>query len=270
MAVHSKYLYQLRQSIAYSLDDCVTGTAEANSTNSTLICSYLIRGNGFYDGWDLHIYAGTNQGQTREVTDSRESGTTLLVAPVFSNALTNNSQFELHKMFTTAQYNDAINRAIEMGKDDYLLDLREESATLTSDTYEYNCVSNFRYISALWLEDATDANTYYSTGYIDPRHYGIARGATPLLKFDEVGYPIGANLTGKKLRIVGQSVQSALSNNTDTCKMPPEFIIQQSRAILLFNKGKDAEAQRAQQRADVERKLMKVPLYAHSKAVNEV
>ncbi len=268
MAVHSKTQAELRQSIAYGLDDCVVGTCEAGSSNTLAVCSYLLRGDKHYNGWDFHVYGGVNVGLTREITDGWNANTTIQVAPALTSALTTNSTFELHKMFTTTQYNDAINRAIEAAKDEYLLDKYDDTTTLVTDTFEYNIPSGFRFINALYVEDKTDADKYYDSGYIDDRHWTILHGSTNKLRFYDT-HPIGTDTNGQSLRIVGQTIQSILSNDADTCKMPPEFIIWQARAILLANKGKDTEADKAQRIADRERRMMRVPLYAFAKAVDE-
>ncbi len=271
MGVYSKYLYQLVQSVAYSLDDCRTVTAEANSTNTKFICSYLTEGDDFFNGWDLHIFAGTNAGTTRKVSDFYEQ--TAVVKPAFTSSLAINSQGEFHRMFTYAQYVDAINRAVEMGRNAYLLDKKDETVTLTTDVYEYSIPSGFRYICNIWLEDINDADTYYDSGWINPNHYEVMPYNTTVnkLKFHDNTYPIGGTMNTQKLRIVGLSTQPVLSNDSDVCELPPEFVIQQARASLLDTiDGKQALADRAQAKANEMRRQMVTSVPALAKTVFEV
>lgn len=248
-----------------------TFTAQTGSSNSLAVCSHLVEANDYWNGWDFHVFAGSGVGQSQIVNDFYNANTTAKFSPVLTTALTTNSEFELHKKFTTTQYNDAINRSIEMGKDEYLFDKNDETATLTDDTYEYSIPSGFRYISGIWKEDITDDDTYYPQGFIEGRHWDILRGSTPKLKFSSSTYQIGSSDTDQKLRIVGQSVQASLSNDDDVCAIPPEFIIQQARALLLDQiDGKEKPAKVAQDKADIERRLMRVLPHPSSKSVYEI
>ena len=272
MGVYSKYLYQLAQSVAYSLDDCRVVTAEANSTNTKFICSYLTEANDHFNGWDLRIFVGTNAGQTRKVSDFFNANTTVLVAPAFTSALATNSQGEFHRLFSYEQYKDAINRAIEMAKNDYLVDKIDETVALVTDTYEYTIPSGFRYICGIWLEDNVDANTYYDSGFLDPNHYTVVpyNSTANKLKFHDNSYPIGASINTRNLRIIGLATQNVLSNDSDVCELPPEYVIQQARALLLYTRDdKQTTADRAQARAEQERRHMVTSIPALAKTVFE-
>jgi len=268
MGIYSKALYELIQSIAYSLDDCRVGTCETNSNTTHAICSYLREGADHYNGWDFHIYSGVAVGQTREVYDFDATNTTIIVAPAFANSLTTNSQFELHKMFKWNQYKDAVNRSIEMGKKQYTLEKIDETVDLETDVYEYSIPSGFKYITGIWLEDVTNALKYYQGGWIDPNHYSVIPGS--LLKFHDDTFGIGASENGLHLRIMGYSTQAGLTNDADTCEIPPEFIIEQAKALLLDTMvGKESQADRAQTKADKIQKRMSIPLPPGAKMVYE-
>lgn len=275
MTIYSKYQYELRQSIAYALDDLgrrQTFTAQSGSSNSLCVCNYLADANDTWNGWDFHVFAGSGVGQSQEVSDFYNSNTTIAFSPNLTTALTTNSQFELHKRFSTDQYNDAINRAIAMVKDEYFLDQTDETTTFATDTYEYSIPSGFKYIYNIYIEDSTDANTYYESGLIDYRHWWIYPASTPKIKFSENTYPIGSGINGQKMRIVGLTSQSALSSDSSNCYIPPEYVIQQAKALLLEEHGTDLDlkrADRAQARANDERKRMRRILPVHTKAVEE-
>src|SRR4030042_1845340 len=268
MGIYSKALYELIQSVAYSLDDCRVGTAETNSNTVNLVCSYLKEGADHYNGWDCHIYSGTAVGQTREVSDFDATNTIIVVAPAFANALTTNSKFELHKMFKWEQYKDAVNRSIEVGKKQYTLEKIDETVDLETDVYEYSIPLGFKYITGIWLEDKNTADTWYQGGWIDPNHYSVIPGS--LLKFHDDTFGIDASKNGLLLRIMGYSMQASLTNDADTCEIPPEFIIEQAKALLLDTiVGKESQADRAQAKAEAIRRRMSIPLPPMAKAVYE-
>ncbi len=171
-------------------------------------------------------------------------------------------------MFNWNQYKDAVNRSIEIGKRQYTLEKIDETVDLENDVYEYAIPSGFKYITGIWLEDKTDANTYYQEGWIDPLHYSTIPGQE--IKFHENTFGIGTSEANLHLRIMGYSMQASLSNDSDTCEMPPEFIIEQSKALLLDTiPGKESQADRAQVKAEAIRRRMSIPLPPGTKAVYE-
>ncbi len=262
MAVYNRALYQLRQSVALGLDDCVICKVDANATTSTCANATLLKADDYYKGWDLRFYLGTHKDVTREVTDFVKSTGMVTFAPVVTNATDTTDYFELHRRFSTNQYNDAINRAIEIGKDEYLLDKKDESLTFTTDTYEYAVPSGFRYISQIYREDLTTASLYPTENLIDSRQWWVipVNSTNALIKFDNNKYPIGASFNGFNMRIIGQQLQSNLTNDADTCALPSEFVIQYARALLLSQeKDSGAMAERAVVMAEKERKRMVIP-----------
>lgn len=232
MGVFSKTLYQLRQSLAITFDDNIMGRVESGNT-TTFVCSYLLRGDDYYNGWDCHFYVGTHKDTSREVYDWVNSTKTITISPEVTASCDTTDYFELHKKFTTAQYNDVINRAIEIAKPHYLLDKILETTELAEDTYEYNVPSGFYYIKDIYLEDDTDAGIFYDVDKIDGRAWYIVPGTTPKIHFNKTYFDIGTDRDGLKLRIVGQQLESTLTLDADTCEVPPEYIIQQARVLLL-------------------------------------
>lgn len=262
MAVYSKTLYQLRQSVAYSFDDCIVAQVTSNGTTTTVISTSLTKGDDYYNGYDCHFYLGTHKDISREVADFDSSTDTLTITPALANASDVTDYFELHKKYTTAQYNDAINRAIELGKDVYLLDKKDESLTFTSGVYEYAVPNGFRYISQIYHEDINDDDTYYVSNLIDSRKWWIVpvNSTNSLIKFADNAYSIGSDLDGKKMRIIGQCLQSNLSNDSDICNLPSEYVIQMARAIMLAQtSGKESEANLAYRIAQDEWRKMIIP-----------
>jgi hypothetical protein len=173
MSVYLKTFYELRQSLSRSLDDCIVCKVDANATNATVANATLIEGDDYYNGYDIRFYLGTHKDLTRKVSDFAASSDTATFVPVLASNTDTTDYFELHKKYTTAQYNDAINRAISMGKDEYLLDKKDETTVLVSGTYEYAVPSGFRYISQMYLEETTASGTYNSSGLIDSRKYWV-------------------------------------------------------------------------------------------------
>lgn len=268
MAVYSKTLYQLRQSVAMALDDLVMCQVDANATNATCANATLLKADDYYNGWDIRFYLGTHKDITREVTDFDYTTNTLTFAPVLASNIDTTDYFELHRKYNTRQYNDAINRAIEMLKDEYLLDKTDETLTFTTNTYEYSVPDDFRYISQIYYEDLADDDTYYTQNLIDERAWWIVGGSSPIIKFDNRRFAIGSEFNAQKMRIIGQQVQAGLTNDANTCALPPEAIIEQARAILLRQNDELSDlAVLAQLQADKERKRLSIA--PHGKSVFE-
>jgi len=157
--IHSKTQVQLRHSIAYALKDIRIGIPGTDLTTSTFGCNTLLEADDYYNYWDCHFYAGPRIGESREVTDFANTNGKVTFAPV-TTAITAPDLFELHRRHTTAQYNDAIDRAIDRASDVYLKHNVDE--TLILESYkkgeqramkrEYDIPAGFDYIKDVFIE----------------------------------------------------------------------------------------------------------------------
>lgn len=169
MSKYSTPLYNLIQSVANSFDDCILGARTATSTTGTVVCNTLLKPNDHYNGWDLHFYQGTHVDTTREVTDWDLSTYTLSFLPIVTGEVDDTDYFQLHKLFKYSQYKDAVNRAIQMGKFEYLLNKKDDTAMM-------NRLTNWDFESATtgWTISGSGASGAISTSQVAHGAYSYA------------------------------------------------------------------------------------------------
>jgi len=160
--IHSKTQVQLRHSIGYALQDMRIGAPSTNLETTTLGCPYLLEPDDYYSepAWEIHFYADDRIGDTREITDFVNTNGVLTWSPAVTTAPAAADLFELHRRFTVAQYNDAINRAIDMASDVYLKHNVDETLILMAYKKgeqramkrEYDIPAGFDYIRDVYIE----------------------------------------------------------------------------------------------------------------------
>lgn len=235
MALYSNTLASIRQFLSSAVGDLIYGTADSGTAN-TLVHSMLIKPNDYYNDHKYrgYIYSGPSIGEEREVTDSVLANTELTFTPVFTNAITNNSSYELHHIFYSDEYLKAINLAIENMADKYFVDIKDESTiTLSADTYEYALPTSMLYLYRVITEKEAGGGIFRESDIIDPRAYSIIRSYPPKLKLCEGFYKITA---GKDLRLEGQGAQPTVDDDTDIIYLPTDWLI--AEAILNLPQSK--------------------------------
>lgn len=264
MTLYSSTLSSLIQSVALSFDDCIICTPSAAGTTNTVICNTLLKTNDYYNGMEGHCYSGTLKDLTAEVVDFTSSTYTITFAPSAASNTAVTDLFQLHKKYTYRQYKDAINRAIEMVKAEYLLNKIDDTLVQVADTYSYAIPTTFRYISEVWVSDE-DTHTLFET-QIDKSRWRITKdAAAPTIVFDD------EYTTGCHFRLVGQTWQQSLSSDSSVCYLPPEYVIQTARALLITQRPEyDKIVNSALAISANERKYMCVPPCPGSRAVWEL
>jgi len=158
--LYAVYRYELRQSIAAACGDLLLVTPDSGGAGKTdLVDANLPEADDFYNYWSLIFYAGDNIDVIRAVTDWVNNTHTLSFAAVTAQVDTADLA-ELHRKFTSEQYNDAINRAIRRSQRFFKYPnvdetLHLEAYKLGESRYmkrEYSIPSGFDYISDVWLE----------------------------------------------------------------------------------------------------------------------
>lgn len=177
MALYSNALSVIRQYLAASVGDNLVGQAGVTGANTTKInAPFLWQPDDYYNEnfYEAYVYAGTNIGVTKRVTDWVLSTYLLTVHSAYNAACDATSYVELHKIFTEDEYRKAINLAIESLAGKYLIDIRDETTirlTSTTDnlgnvvyTYEYALPLNMLYLHRVITEHGVGG--YKLTGTI--------------------------------------------------------------------------------------------------------
>lgn len=235
MALFSNTLAVMRRYLAEAVGDLIYGTADSGTVN-TLVHTMLRKGDDYYNKhqYRAYIYGGPAIGEEREVSDWTVSNNTLVLDPVYSNAITNVSQYELHHIFYADEYLKAINLAIESLAGKYLVDIIDDTTiTLVAATYEYALPTSMLYLYQVTTENAVADDEFRLEDVIDPRIWGIMKAYPAQLKLDENRYSIVA---GKDLRLEGQGTQPIVDDDTDVIYLPPDWLVQ--KAITFLPQGK--------------------------------
>jgi len=242
MALYSNTMAVIRQYLSSSVGDLIYGQAGVTGATTTKIYApFLWKADDYYNDlyYEVYVYAGTNIGVTKRVTDWVLFTYLLTVHSAYAAACDATSYVELHHKFTTDEYEKAINQAIEFLADKYLLDIVDVAIPLATGIYEYAMPTStaFEYVHRVTLETIAAGSIFANANIINPDFYDfILVGALSYIKLDEVKYPIVAADNGKDLRIEGQKRQPLLTANTSICYLPLDFIV--NKAITYLPQGK--------------------------------
>jgi len=152
MAIQSATRKTIRQSIGYNLQDMVLVTASTTGDTSSIIALYSLAkgGDDEYNGRQVYASDMTGAivaGEKSWSTDFDSTNKDLTVAPVFTDSSTALDVFELWKVFTVEEINDAISQA-EMEVSSRALQYKEITSPFTrSGKYLYDVLDDFTRLS---------------------------------------------------------------------------------------------------------------------------
>ncbi len=236
IAFYSNTLAVVRQYLASIVGDNITGVCgTTGATTQKIYAPFLYQPDDYYNQgfYEVYVYAGTNIGVTKRVTDWVLSTYLLTVHSVYSVACNATSYIELHRIFTVDELNKAINLAIDSIGKNYLVDIKDETTVLVADTYEYELPLSMLFLHKVTTEDEAAGGKFYEDDIIDPREWSILPSYPPKLKLDKRYYSITA---GKDLRLEGQGAQPTVDDDADTIFIPPDWLVQKAITFLPQNK----------------------------------
>jgi len=142
----------------------------------------------------------------------------------------------------------------------------ELDTAILSIGFEYNANKKANVFKVDDIRAVLEGQPFFGeAGKFDHRDWSIVKDTTPKIKFRQ-----DVSLTpGKALRLEGQTHQAVLSEETDTCAVPPEFIVQQGMAMLHQSKGDATQQAPAQMLSDVQKKKVRVLPRRFAKAVKD-
>jgi len=224
----------IRHYLAGACDDLIYGQCGTTGADTTHIhVPFLHQRDDYYNDqfYEVYVYAGTNQGITKRVTDWVLSTYLLTVHSAYNVACDATSNIELHRIFTVDDYNKAINLAIESIADNYLIDKIDETTTLMADTYEYTLPTTMYFVHKITTENKADSGIYYDGDEVDPRDWNLISPRKLKLRYGY--YSITA---GKDLRLEGQGRQALISSDEGIIELPPDWLVQKAITFLPQNK----------------------------------
>jgi len=160
-------LQVIRHYLSAAVGDLIYGQAgTTGATTAKIYAPFLWKADDYYNEhfYEVYVYAGTNIGVNKRVTDWDLSTFLATVHSVYAAACDATSYIELHRIFTEDEYRKAINLAIESLTDNYLIDIKDETTirlTSTTDnlsktvyTWEYALPTNILYLYRVTVEEA--------------------------------------------------------------------------------------------------------------------
>ncbi len=241
MAIYSSARYTLRHKVSRMANDLILGTV-SSPASGTFVCATRDweKPDDYFNDWiQMFCYSGTGVGTDGNPTEWVNSTHTLTFLPAAT--LTSGDLVEMHQRFTTDEYNQYINLAIDMVATKALLNKVDESITLVTDTYQYTISTQFLYIDKIELESDT-SGVYNTQKPINQMYYRVLKASTLELEFVKDLYEI---TNGRKLRITGYASPSSLDTDTEACPVNPAYITYQAAALLhqahIRGSGADSE-----------------------------
>ena len=237
MALYSNTLAVVRAYLSTAVGDLIYGQAGTTGATTTKIYApFLWQPNDYYNegGYEAYVYAGTNIGVTKRVTDWDLGSFLLTVHSAYDAACDATSYVELHHIFTEDDYRKAINLSIEHLAGKYLVNIIDDTTiTLSADTYEYALPTSMLYLTKVTTEYEVAGDIFYDFDVIDSRDWSIIKAYPPILKLRKGYYSITA---GKDLRLQGQGTQPTVDDDTDVIYLPLSWLIQKAITFLPQNK----------------------------------
>lgn len=242
MALFSNTLQVMRHYLSNAVGDLIYGQAgTTGATTQKIYAPFLWKADDYYNEqqYEAYVYAGTNIGVTKRVTDWVLSTYLLTVHSVYADACDATSYIELHRIFSEDDYRKAINLAIEALAGEYLVDIIDDTTiTLVADTYEYALPTSMLYLYKVTTEHDAAGDIFYDEDVIDPRDWSIIKAYPPKLKLRKNYYSITAD---KDLRLEGQGTQPIVDGDTDVIYLPTDWVVQKAITFLPQNKIQSSE-----------------------------
>ncbi len=170
MALFSNATDIIRQRIARVLDDLILATVSSGSTTTAVLATtdpplYRNKADDYFNDheYEVYTYEGINIGESAVAKDwTLTSPAHTLTVDRTLSTFTTASKLELHRIFTSGEYLNAINLAIEAAAGKYLVDIKDETTVVlvegeTNDeniiyTYEYTLPTDLLYIHRVITE----------------------------------------------------------------------------------------------------------------------
>lgn len=233
------------------------GEADASAVG-TLVDATRYERDDFFQNKDAWAYIRTTTdglapiGETREISDWVQGGGTATVVPNWTAAPGVGDTYAIIVEYMWSEVVGAINAAIDDARDEGIyLEKIDHSVELAADVYEYTIPAGFTHIYRVTMPNSSGQHL----DPINPMHWSIVRGTdTPRLKlhvFPDSGKHDGhyygglwadtGIVAGRTLRIEGLQTQAQLDNDTDICKISPDYVCHKAAYYLHSRRIKRAE-----------------------------
>lgn len=118
---------------------------------------------------ECFVYSGTAAGLSRRISDFAASNGEITPYSAYSPNAVAADLFEIHKYqgWMVADYNRAIDEAMQEAEDVYLADKIDTTLTMQQARFEYPIPSGFRYLGAVHMDTLLNASDYWGSQVYD-------------------------------------------------------------------------------------------------------
>ena len=224
----------LRHSTGRTLGDLYLGSV-TSATTTTVVDTGRYEPDGAFTGQYFYIYGGTGKGQERRITNWTQSTQTYTFTTPFNPAPDSTSLYEVHKVFTTDEYNQAIRQAVWDIADTYFVPISDASIVLNSNQTRYPIPPGFSHVFEVQVNMIEDITDKYQK--VAPAAWYINRANRELCLH---GWIVGP-WTSHKVRLLGLRPPTDPLDDTTEIDVRPTFIIKKAASILAFSRMKARE-----------------------------
>lgn len=248
--------WELRHRIARAARDLWLGQAADNSTSVTpgveLHDPDRIEPDNALRGYYAYCYAGTGMLQERRVRSNDEATGLLTLGKAWTVTPASDTLYELHRTWSVADYNDAINAAITRMSRFVLFDVADESVLETATGTEYAIPPGLAFIHRVEGYDSTGDRWRVLDRTRTPAPYRVIPGRRLL----QVACPV----TDRRLRLWGQALPQPLAHDQQWVDYGTEYLeaaagerLELSRVTSPGNDTRNAAQRLAFHKATMER-----------------
>jgi hypothetical protein len=253
---------ELRWQIARRMGDIALGTAQAGSTESTLLDTNRLEPDDDLRGMCFYIHDGENEGlDPRVVTANVQSTATATLLPAYPTPIAGD-EYEMHSIHVD-DYNSAIDEALDEVIDVALI---HAQATTTLSAQEVSVTSTWETVYLVEID--------LGYGYEKVNHQvwrSLGSGQKKII-FD---YSFYNAYKDKSLRLSGLKRPTLLTTDETVIDLPrPNFLLYKALVLLLGSNPKHFDAQEQarlgrewEARAEAERKRLGVIVPPNMKKV---
>lgn len=219
--------WELRHKLARMLGDLRLGVSTGSNTSTTLKDTGVVEGDNDWRGAWLAVYAGTSRGDERQVTSFTQTGGIFTAGTAWTSTPDTTSRYEVHRRWSVADYNSAINDAVQEAANEYLLPITDESVTVTdTQDYEYAIPAPFYAVSEVWWEETSQSAPVWQRLSNQKQQWRVLTGRGILR------LPAPPSTT-TRLRLLGQAQPTALGFDDDVVTVPADYLRYKAAALLL-------------------------------------
>lgn len=253
----------MRHMLARRLGDHAAGTATGGSTTTLLDATRRKEKNDYWAGAWCKVYAGTGLGQERPLSASTQATGTLTHAATAWTAPDATSLYELHRIFSAAEYDEFLKESQRWHTRNRRLVswTLDTSLTWVTDQWDYTIPATIVGIQQVELSTETGAPDSDEYEFIERDRWSVRRSATRKLVFHK---KFGQPASGTLIRITGiiEFTDATLDADTFNLDANPIVALALAHATLgLIGAFPASHYDRLHQRAveEHERLLARVP-----------